>query len=139
QSRFAVSNAAGCASRNPASRAALSRAGATARARDGALPTPGASRAAPGGTDRAARARATQLGMTARQTRAAPEDGTRADSGDTTLYRQVSAVPERAGHAALPRAVLPGITLESPKITRTLTTAWFAQRVNDRWKRCMAK
>ncbi|RBL62517.1 DUF1615 domain-containing protein, partial [Xanthomonas oryzae pv. oryzae] len=39
----------------------------------------------------------------------------------------------------LPREVLPGITLESPKIARTLTTAWFAQRVNERWQRCMSK
>ncbi|RBF05181.1 hypothetical protein BRN93_04050, partial [Xanthomonas oryzae pv. oryzae] len=27
----------------------------------------------------------------------------------------------------------------SPKIARTLTTAWFAQRVNERWQRCMSK
>ncbi|RBI98312.1 hypothetical protein BRL75_01020, partial [Xanthomonas oryzae pv. oryzae] len=26
-----------------------------------------------------------------------------------------------------------------PKIARTLTTAWFAQRVNERWQRCMSK
>ncbi|RBC84224.1 hypothetical protein BRM99_05270, partial [Xanthomonas oryzae pv. oryzae] len=25
------------------------------------------------------------------------------------------------------------------KIARTLTTAWFAQRVNERWQRCMSK
>ncbi|RBI04330.1 hypothetical protein BRL98_10745, partial [Xanthomonas oryzae pv. oryzae] len=24
-------------------------------------------------------------------------------------------------------------------IARTLTTAWFAQRVNERWQRCMSK
>ena len=33
--------------------------------------------------------------------------------------------------------VLPGITLNSPKITRNLTTAWFAQRVDERRQRCM--
>lgn len=38
---------------------------------------------------------------------------------------------------ALPRAVLPGIPLDSPKIT--LTTAWFAQRVQARWTRCMGR
>ena len=39
----------------------------------------------------------------------------------------------------LTRAVLPGITLQSPKITRNLTTAWFAQRVDERRQRCMNK
>ncbi|MFT4292823.1 DUF1615 family protein, partial [Enterobacter sp.] len=39
---------------------------------------------------------------------------------------------------ALPKAILPGIQLESPKITRNLTTSWFAKRVDDRRAHCMA-
>jgi hypothetical protein len=46
---------------------------------------------------------------------------------------------EQAEGKKLPRAVLPGIVLQSPKITRKLTTAWFAKRVDERYKRCMAK
>ena len=42
-----------------------------------------------------------------------------------------------AFQSAVSRASLPGIQLESPKITRNLTTAWFAKRVEDRRARCM--
>jgi hypothetical protein len=46
---------------------------------------------------------------------------------------------EKAEGKSLPRAVLPGILLKSPKITRKLTTAWFAKRVDERHQRCMAR
>ena len=52
-------------------------------------------------------------------------------------YRKVFALADRQQGKPLPRAVLPGITLKSPKITRNLTTAWFAQRVDERRQRCM--
>jgi hypothetical protein len=34
---------------------------------------------------------------------------------------------------------MPRIVLESPKITRELTTEWFATRVQQRYQRCIAK
>src|SRR3546814_6458689 len=71
--------------------------------------------------------------------RRALEKGDAAEFEDTDLYARVFALAEAAEGKPLPRAVLPGIRLESPKITRKLTTAWFANRVNDRWKRCMAR
>jgi hypothetical protein len=46
---------------------------------------------------------------------------------------------DKAEGKSLPRAVLPGIVLQSPKITRKLTTAWFAKRVDERYRRCMVK
>ncbi|HVQ06455.1 MAG TPA: DUF1615 family protein, partial [Burkholderiaceae bacterium] len=46
---------------------------------------------------------------------------------------------ERLDKRALPRAVVPRIDLQSPKFTRKLTTEWFANRVDERHRRCMAR
>ena len=37
------------------------------------------------------------------------------------------------------RAVVPRIDLQSPKFTRKLTTEWFANLVDERQRRCMAR
>ncbi|MBO9874487.1 MULTISPECIES: DUF1615 domain-containing protein [Xanthomonas] len=137
--RFADFNAGWYASRNAAFQAALARASGISLALDGDLLTPGADLDAPGATERAARSLGTQLGMDARTIRGALQRGSEADFADSALYRQVFALADRDAGKPLPRAVLPGIALESPKITRTLTTAWFAQRVAERWQRCLAK
>jgi hypothetical protein len=55
------------------------------------------------------------------------------------LYTRVFAIADRRNGKPLPRATLPRIRLHSPKITRKLTTEWFATRVNQRYNRCMAK
>ena len=57
----------------------------------------------------------------------------------TRLYKQLYALAERKAGRALPRAVLPQIALESPKITRKLTTEWFATRVEQRYRACEAR
>jgi hypothetical protein len=55
------------------------------------------------------------------------------------LYQRVFAIADQRNGKPLPHATLPRIRLESPKITRKLTTEWFATRVNKRYKTCMAK
>jgi hypothetical protein len=35
--------------------------------------------------------------------------------------------------------MVPRIELKSPKISRNLTTEWFARRVEERYERCLAR
>ncbi len=57
----------------------------------------------------------------------------------SALYAGVFAIADERNGKPLPRATLPRIRLHSPKITRRLTTEWFATRVNGRFRKCMAK
>ena len=52
------------------------------------------------------------------------------------LQTKVFAMAEAKSGQSQPRAVLPHIVLKSPKITRRLTTEWFARRVDERFKQC---
>jgi hypothetical protein len=55
----------------------------------------------------------------------------------TDTYRAIKTV--YAGQVGPPEyAVLPQVELESPKITRKLSTAWFAQAVDRRFQSCLA-
>jgi len=135
--RFADYNAGWYASRNAAFQNAVSKASGIALALDGDLLSPGAPMKAPGKTEIAVRALGARLGMDDAAIRRALGRGDRLDFGETDLYTRVFALAET--QAALPRALVPGIALESPKITRKLTTAWFADRVNQRYQRCMLK
>ncbi|GAB2498933.1 DUF1615 domain-containing protein [Pseudoxanthomonas sangjuensis] len=137
--RFADFNAGWYASRNAAFQAAVSRATGIGLALDGDLLVPGADLGHPGATERAVRALGGRLGMDARAIRRALEKADAPAFEETGLYRQMFELAERAAGKPLPRAVLPGIKLESPKITRNLTTAWFANRVDTRWQRCMRR
>ena len=53
-------------------------------------------------------------------------------------YRRLYQLADKRGLKPL-REQLPDIDLNSPKITRKLTTAWFANRVQERWERCMQR
>ncbi|MDT3718629.1 DUF1615 domain-containing protein [Pseudomonas oryzihabitans] len=135
--RFADFNAGWYASRNAAFQSAVSRAAGVKLALDGDLVVPGSR--AMGETERAVNRLAPALGMSDIAIRHDLEAGASAEFAETDLYAKVYALAERKAGRTLPRAVLPGITLESPKITRNLTTAWFAQRVEERWQRCLSR
>jgi hypothetical protein len=57
---------------------------------------------------------------------------------ETDLYRRVYVLADQRGIQS-PTAVLPDIALKSPKITRKLTTKWFAERVEGRYRSCLAR
>jgi hypothetical protein len=135
--RFADFNAGWYASRNAAFQNALSRASGIPLALDGDLIRYDS--IMPGTTELAVRTLGKQLGMRNPTIRDQLEKGKSLDFEETRLYQQVFALAEKAEGRALPRAVLPGIVLQSPKITRKLTTAWFAKRVDERYQRCMAR
>jgi hypothetical protein len=138
--RFADFNAGWYASRNAAFQHAVSLASGIPLNLDGDLVRPDAGIGDPPGvTELAVRSLATRLDMSDSAIHRALERGDSRDFADGKLYARVFALAERTEHKALPRAVLPGIALHSPKITRKLTTAWFATRVDQRWQRCMAR
>lgn len=137
--RFADYNAGWYASRNAAFQNAVSLATGITLALDGDLLRPGARFDDPGQTERAVRTLSGSLGMDDRAIRDALARGDRLEFDDTDLYAKVYALAEARAGKPLPRALVPGIKLESPKITRDLTTAWFATRVDERYQRCMRR
>ena len=133
--RFADFNAGWYASRNAAFQAALSKVTVCAWRWTATLIAPGRScRARP----KRRRAKWAEAGAAQPQIRRQLEDGDSLAFEDSKLYAGVFALADAAA-GPLPRAVLPGIELKSPKITRKLTTAWFAGRVDERYQRCMKR
>ena len=138
--RFADFNAGWYASRNAAFQQAAAIASGTRLVRDGDLLAPGAPMDRPGATEAALRSIDVRLNMDAAAIRADLEKERSASFPQTALYRSVFAIADAAGSGQpVPRARIPDIALESPKITRELTTAWFAGRVEARWKTCMQR
>jgi len=137
--RFADFNAGQYASRNAAFQNAVSVASGIALELDGDLVVPGGDRAKPGSTEAAVRSLAPRLDLADSDIRRALEQESRPDFEQTRVYTRVFELAEQAGKRPLPRAVLPRIRLQSPKITRPLTTEWFARRVDERYQRCVAR
>ncbi|MET0509853.1 MAG: DUF1615 domain-containing protein [Burkholderiaceae bacterium] len=137
--RFADFNAGWYASRNAAFQAAVAAASGMALTLDGDLIVPDGSRGQVGATEAAVRSLGPLLGIGDTAIRQALEQGDRQAFERTELYNSVFALAERKSGRPLPRAVIPRIDLRSPKITRKLTTEWFANRVQQRFERCVGK
>lgn len=137
--RFADFNAGWYASRNAAFQAAVASLTEASLVLDGDLIAHkrrfGDDRV--GATETAVRKLGTALDMRDRAIRRALERGDRLDFEDTELYKTVFALADAKAGQLLPRAIIPRITLQSPKITRPLTTEWFATRVQQRYQRCV--
>ena len=137
--RFADFNAGHYASRNAAFQNAVSVLTKTPLALDGDLLLHGDSASEPSKTELAARKLADRLDLSDAAIRRDLERGDQSDFADTKLYKRVFSLGDKGRAKPLPRAVVPKIRLQSPKITRKLTTEWFAKRVDERYERCLAR
>lgn len=135
--RFADFNAGQYASRNAAFQRAVSRIAGIPLVADGALLPHDA--AAPGATESAVRTLGSRLNLSDGAIHHDLELAKSAEFDDTPLYRRVFALAERGGGHTLPRAAVPSIALHGPKISRKLTTEWYANRVNGRFESCMKR
>jgi hypothetical protein len=135
--RFADFNAGFYASRNAAFQQAVTKVSGIAIPLDGDLLVYG--KRTVGATESALRAMSTQLEMEPKQIRRDLEKGQEASFEKTALWQRTFELADRIEGKRLPRTRLPGIALHSPKISRQLTTEWFANRVEQRYRRCMAR
>lgn len=137
--RFADFNAGQYASRNAAFQRAVSTLAGVPLDLDGDLVTHGADAAKTSATEAAVRSLGPRLRMNNSEIRRALESAGQASFEETRLWTRVFELGDAAAQRPLPRALIPRIQLKSPKITRSLTTEWFARRVDERHQRCQAK
>jgi hypothetical protein len=138
--RFADFNAGHYASRNAAFQNAVSAVSGIPLELDGDLMRYGkdAERGA-GATELATSVLAKRLNMSVAAIRRDLERSGTQDFERTRLYERMFSLADRLHRRPVPRAVVPHIRLQSPKITGKLTTEWFADRVDERHKRCLMR
>jgi hypothetical protein len=137
--RFADFNAGHYASRNAAFQNAVGLATGIPLELDGDLVIHGGDPGRPGSTELAVRTLGPRLGLGDGAIRAALEQDERAGFEKTRLYERVFELAEQLDRRPVPRALVPTIKLHSPKITRSLTTEWFASRVEERYRACLTR
>jgi hypothetical protein len=82
---------------------------------------------------------ASRLGMTSQAIERDLQQEKSEAFNQTRLFKRVFELAEKQAGHALAQQVMPQIQLVSPKITRKLTTEWFAQRVDGRYQTCMGR
>jgi hypothetical protein len=135
--RFADYNAGQYASRNAAFQRAAGIVAGKPLTPDGALVAHSSDAPSAGSTERVLLAIAPQLRLGEADIHDALEQGRSESFERTAVYSRVFMLADRKSRRRLPRAILPRIRLEGPKIERPLTTGWYARRVNGRFERCL--
>ena len=136
--RFADFNAGHYASRNAAFQSAVAGLTGTPLALDGDLLIAGGAASDASRTELAVRQLAGKLGMNDAQIRADLAKGDSVEFERSRVFLRTFELADAERKQRPPRALVPVIKLKSPKITRALTTEWFARRVQDRYTRCLA-
>jgi hypothetical protein len=135
--RFADFNAGQYSSRNAAFQNAVSVASGIPLAPDGALLPQGGDDKDPGSTELAVRALSRRLNLDDAAIHSDLAQGRSGSFERTSVYLKVFALADQAKGRPMPREWVPHIQLHGPKISRNLTTAWYAGRVDQRFKRCL--
>ena len=139
--RFADFNAGQYASRNAAFQNAVTQVSGIPLDLDGDLVRydHGQPAREPGSTELATRVLAHRIDMSKEDIRRDLDLGKAQSFEQTRLYARVFGLADKLIGKPAPRAVLPQIPLHSPKITRNLTTDWFANRVEGRYQTCLQR
>jgi hypothetical protein len=139
--RFADYNAGRYASRNAAFQRAVADVSGIPLTLDGDLLRydDGKPSREAGATESALHVLAKRLAMSPSDIRRDLEQGKGEGFERTALYARVFALADQTTHERVPRAVVPQIVLSGPKITRRLTTDWFAHRVDERFRACVRR
>jgi hypothetical protein len=139
--RFADYNAGRYASRNAAFQHAVALVSGVPLAEDGHLLPIGGLRSSrdPGATEAAVRVLKSRLDLSDEAIHDSLLLETSVEFGRSPLYTRVMALADRTNGSPVPRARVPAIMLSGPKISRHLTTAWYAQSVERRFRGCLAR
>jgi hypothetical protein len=139
--RFADFNAGRYASRNAAFQKAVTLVSGIPLDLDGDLVRydRGKPSAEPGSTEIAVRTLATRIDMSPERIRRDLDLGREREFERSRVYERLFGLADRANGKPVARAVVPQISLRSAKITRSLTTDWFATRVATRYKACLRR